>query len=121
MQNKKIVKIDKLSIKKNPNAGQTGYHIPGIQTIEYEYKGDILPEELCDGKNGVLHTPKYLYKYEDTVVTCNKCGNEVIWHEIPLIGDFDALGYCPECYATGSFDYEFESISDCIVDNKITI
>lgn len=41
MQNKKIVKIDKLSIKKNPNAGQTGYHIPGIQTIEYEYKGDI--------------------------------------------------------------------------------
>lgn len=167
MQNKKIVKIDKLSIKKNPNVGQTGYGVPGIQTIEYEYKGDILPEELYDGKNGVLHTndgnsyfgiilddgfleefikripktdsftanysanietirtvipaPKYLYKYEDTVVTCNKCGNEVIWHEIPLSGDFNDLKYCPKCNAISSFDYEFESISDCIVDNKITI
>lgn len=159
-----IIKINKSSIKKNPKAGQTIYSVPGMQSIEYEYKGGILPEELCDGKNGVLHTndgnsyfgiilddgfleefikripktdsftanysenietirtvipaPKDLYKYEDTVVACNKCGNEVIWHEIPLIGDFDALGYCPECNAIGSFDYEFESISDCKKENS---
>lgn len=51
-----IIKINKSTIKKNPNAGQTVYNVPGIQSIEYQYKGDILPEELCDGKNAVLMT-----------------------------------------------------------------
>lgn len=166
-----IIKINKSSIKKNPKAGQTIYSVPGMKSIEYEYKGGILPEELCDGKHAVLVTlipainstdsssitkgncyfgiilddgflvkfikripktdmfkvnyrteietietpkpaPKYLYKYEDAVVTCNECLNEIKWNEIPLSGDFNDLEYCPKCNAISSFDYEFESIAD---------
>lgn len=49
-----IIKINKSTIKKNPHAGQTVYGIPGIQSMEYEYEGNILPKELNDGIHGVL-------------------------------------------------------------------
>ena len=46
-----FIKIDRRTIKKNPNAGSTMTYIPTDQTCTFKYDGNKLPDYLVDGKN----------------------------------------------------------------------
>jgi len=46
-----LIKIDRKTVKKNPNAGSTRDILPGIRTTEFEYRGEKLPIYLKDKVN----------------------------------------------------------------------
>ena len=91
------IKIDRNSIRKNPNAGRTTYKIPGIKQ---EFKDEVTVRKFVRfGENQswqqisvdktesvrteipiqVIHSlspePDYLYNYAVTEITCLYCGN----------------------------------------------
>jgi len=46
-----LIKIDRRTLKKNPNAGSTVSYIRGAKSAEFKYKGTKLPEYLKDKGN----------------------------------------------------------------------
>lgn len=93
-----LIKINRKSIKKNPNAGNTTYHMPLGPT---EYHKTVINTKQYVSNNGIdyllvadntetklslsqpvqtIHTlspePDWLYKYEDPEVECKECGNK---------------------------------------------
>ncbi len=53
------IKIDRRTLKKNPNAGSTVSYIPGITEATFEYKGKELPNYLKDGGNCIATEVDY--------------------------------------------------------------
>lgn len=50
-----IIKIDRSSVTKNPNAGSTSFVVMGAQEITFSFKGDF-PDYLTDGENCFVKT-----------------------------------------------------------------
>lgn len=87
-----LIKIDRKSIQKNPNAGSM---------IS-------------------LHSPeeKYLYKYEDPLIMCSECASKIKISEIEDISedvDYYICDRCPVCKSIDSFEgREYENINDIV-------
>lgn len=64
----------------------------------------------------ILHRPdpKWLYKYEDTKVTCSECGGKVSHEDVN-----DENYRCPHCEAEDTFGFVYEEIDDVVNLDKI--
>jgi len=54
-----LIKIDRRTLKKNPNAGSTVSYLPGLQSSKFEYSGKFLPNYLIDGRNCYITETNY--------------------------------------------------------------
>lgn len=60
-----LVRIDRSTVKKNPNAGSVNMWIPGDTTITFEYSGKNLPDILKDENNAyILYRGENVYRGE---------------------------------------------------------
>lgn len=134
-----VIKINKNSIKKNPNAGNTSYILPSgplqrhkevINTKKYiKLKEDeewMLVSE--SEKVSVSHsqpqqvthslTPegKYNFSYEDTKVRCRDCDKEFSYKLLEEFFDDDSYlkDICPYCHSSDCCEYRFESIEEAL-------
>lgn len=98
-----LIKINRNSVRKNPNAGNTIYYIPGqkqeyktvVETKQYVKFGnkgwqlishDTQETQRTEQPVQTVHTlspaPQWLYSYEDPEVECNACGNKSKYSEL---------------------------------------
>lgn len=130
-----FVKIDRNSIKKNPNAGNETTIIQG--PIEFKHRGETITlkqaQELA-ANGGELRVERYItefryfpeddyfYEYEKIKVRCNNCSGEFFSNELQSDEDWDgeneiySTEVCPLC---GEFDccvIEYEKIEDALKD-----
>lgn len=98
-----LIKINRNSIRKNPNVGNTKYYIPGhkqeyktvVETKQYVKFGDkewkLISHDTKETQRieqpvQVLHSlspePEWLYSYEDSEIECNACGNKSKYSEL---------------------------------------
>lgn len=96
-----LIPINKKTIRPNPQAGQTVFHIPGRQEVTetviqdgiksvyslYQDKKLLIAQETCSEPNSIAKNvsqdiqtlctlspqSKYLYEYEETNVVCKYC------------------------------------------------
>lgn len=118
-----LIRIDKKSIKKNPDAGSTILRRPiGQPEVyeKYEFKNGIMVnyEKTITQPYENLHTltpiPLYSYRYayEDTIIECCHCGETFPANE--LTSDIYDDGYdrtCPKCDRQNCCELEFEKFN----------
>jgi hypothetical protein len=98
-----LIKINRSSIKPNPNAGNSTYY-QALGNGEYEILHTISPEG------------KWLYEYEDTLVTCYHCKAQFSYNDLESdemsFGDNDMWTdkVCPKCHTWSCCEIEFERI-----------
>jgi len=54
-----LIKIDRRTVKKNPNAGSTVSYLPGVKSAEFEYHGKELPDYLIEDENCIVTEINY--------------------------------------------------------------
>lgn len=109
MHLKKI--IDRKTIRRNKNAGQDTFFVPG-QEMKVE-----TPEGVrVTRKVSMIHTfdpvPEFSYQYLPTEIHCIFCGGTSIEDELILDevdGSYDEL--CPHCRAVLDFTVEIEKLT----------
>ena len=122
-----IIKIDKESIKENPNAGSMMHKFAsGPPKIEETY------EVLFDGSRVLKNVRKtqpiqtirhlnpegpYLFDYLPTTIKCDYCGAEFDYKELSADCNCDSDGeeiwsneICPKCGTWGCCEIEYEKI-----------
>lgn len=119
-----LVKIDKNSIKENPDAGSTILRRPiGTPEIyeKYEYKNGVMInyEKSINQPYETIHmlSPiskySFRYKYEDTVVQCVDCheifSSDKLKYEIDYEGENNKV--CPQCGVWNCCQLEFEKLN----------
>lgn len=134
-----VIKIDKNSIKKNPNAGNTSYILPSgplqrhkevINTKNYikikedeEWMLVSESEEVSVSHSQpqqVIHslTPegKYNFSYEDTKVRCKDCDKEFSYKLLDSSYEYDSFyeNICPYCNLPNCCEYRFETIEEAL-------
>ncbi len=131
-----ILKINKSSVTKNPNADETVSYIPGRTTYhrvvvkdkrEYRYMNDVLVLESDTEKpdeertwidfsvNTLYHfpEPKYLYDYEH--VQCYNCKKSFSHKELEYDEGYDyelITNICPYCKISYCCYYELEQFNE---------
>jgi hypothetical protein len=113
------VRIDKTSIKKNKNAGQNTFFVPGPwRTTETGITRDIQTVRTL----GCVS--RYSYGYLPTEVVCPECHGKFFHDEI--IDDYDedcdgnSYEYqsCPLCHKYIEIDLEFERFNEAEYENS---
>ncbi len=110
-----LIKIDRATIRENPNAGNTVYYVPGKPEISEDGSTRTMNIQTL---YSLTPEPKWLYKYTPTVIECKNCKKFIIHTELESDSfDYDG-GYsnrvCPECGEWDCCDIEFEKITDVI-------
>jgi hypothetical protein len=117
-----LIKIDRSSIRKNPNAGQTIHYRPLGQPITrtiVEYINDVeVSREVTKTQShervvSLTPSPKYLFSYENTIIHCDECSHEYTQHELEY--DYDSgIESCPNCGNT--LDIGYERLTESIIN-----
>lgn len=134
---KYIIKIDRSSIKLNPDGGKSIFYVAGQQHLYIdgeevfcsdENRKVLIENSLKDGKvvklaqdcNPIhLLSPlsKYLYNYEPTNVKCEDCGEQFDYKELRYDEFYDddygsrwSDKICPKCWFWDCCELEFEKI-----------
>lgn len=84
--------IDRSTIRKNPDYCPSG-------SIQYAMSGG----QLIDITS--MHSPRFLYRYLPTDVTCEECG-ATFDHSKLVDSDYSPADLCPECGEVVDVDYE---------------
>ena len=114
-----VVKIDKDTIKKNPDAGRTvDYCVVGRPVITYHEGGSMGILQPVQILHRMAPSPQFLYQYLPTRVSCEYCSAEFNFDELESDGDEEGWSetVCPKCHIWNCCEVEFESLSqlrDC--------
>jgi len=108
---KYLIKIDRKTIKKNPNAGSTVTLVPGIVDHYIDDNGNEVWERPVQR---IYHEAErsYLYKYKNNIVQCNECKKRFGVNKL----ESDSYGYddiysdtiCPYCGMWNCCEIEYE-------------
>ena len=119
-----FIPIDRKSVRKNPNAGSTVYHMyAGPPEITEVFVNGILVSKTVNQPMQTLHTltpqPNYSFNHEDIEVRCESC--EAMFPSSELVSDDVSdgdYGYswsdrcCPKCGTWDCCELEYEKLSD---------
>ena len=113
---KYIIKIDRETIKKNPNAERTVFHYPLRPSYEYNEDGTVKNiRQEYQTLYSLTPDPEFLYEYILTLVKCEYC-NEEFYHNELQSEDWGDYGYsdtvCPKCNVSNCCEIQFESIKE---------
>ncbi len=118
---KYTIKIDRNSIKKNPNAGFRGpYYVPGKTDCNADgsVSRNITPVYMINGE------PEYSYDLIYPDITCQHCGSVSSYNELEdeeYVDDDDdyciSTNICPKCKTSDCCQIEFETLKDALKDN----
>jgi len=110
-----IIKIDKDSIKENPNAGCNTYVFPGRTTVE-EKDGVIIKSKELHRVYSLTREGKLLFSFIPTEIECSECKEKFLHTEL----ESDAMGcgddefwsdaVCPKCGYFDCCEIEYEDI-----------
>lgn len=109
-----VIKIDRKSIRLNPDAGRTTYHFPGKWSDDG--KGGRF-REIQTVYSMMMPEPAYLYSYEQAIIECNNCHEKFDIKELLTDSYYDAEGdyysdkICPKCNTWECCDIEYEEFS----------
>ena len=107
-----LIKIDRSSIKENPDAGRTSLWVHG-KTIHNE-DGSVFKE--MQQIHFMQPEPEYLYSYIDTQVQCQYCNAEFSWKDLETDeettdDDETFLDFiCPKCKRSDCCEIEREQL-----------
>lgn len=112
-----LIKIDRNSIKENPDAGQTSFFIPGA--VYKTATGWARHIQQC---HQMTPDPNYLFNYEDCEVECTYCKEKFSYKDLKSKEAYDfeydedyTLYYvCPKCNEPDCCDFEYEKIDDVL-------
>lgn len=129
---KYLVKIDRNSIKKNPNAGSKDWLVPGrIETSWHIEMGeDEKPKVVVTQHRNIQRVysifpePADLFKYIPTQVKCKNCGKKSIHDELESDCLFDGENeiyienICPHCSHPNCCELEYEEMNERIIPRR---
>jgi Zn finger protein HypA/HybF involved in hydrogenase expression len=109
---KTLIKVDPNTIRKNPNAGQSSFLVPGI--VRQDEQGNFYRDVQT------VHTltpePAFFFSYIDTNVTCEGCGDVFSYKELKSDVDAEDENYntciCPKCGKWDCCDIESETLKE---------
>ena len=118
--------IDLKSIRRNPDAGQTQSFVAGQIEEVRDANGNVVG--MTRDVIPIPHAPApdYLFKYEDTKVTCKDCGASFPYGELQAdcvwLGDEEGEAWsntiCPDCGAWDCVEIEYEYITEALERRK---
>lgn len=116
-----VVKIDRASIKENPNAGRSVYRYPSgrprkIETFVDGILAEVRYEQDIQEMYSLTPEGKWLFSYLPTNIRCESCGAE--FEHTELLSDEEWETYtntkCPKCGDWRCCNIEYEKIEDVI-------
>jgi hypothetical protein len=121
---KYIIRIDRTTIKKNPNAGNMTYQRSlGPPTITETFVNGILVSKTVQQNIETLHSltpePAYWYEYQNTSIICDNCYCDFL--HTKLIDTWDDGEYdhfyniCPKCSKAECCEIEYEKFDESMV------
>lgn len=115
MKQKYIVKINRETIRPNPNAGSTIVYIPGRYVKEFNDDGSVSIRADYQTIHTLQPQAKFLYEYIPTLVQCAFCYAE-FYHTELATEEYQSYGYsdtvCPKCESFDCCNIEFEKFGE---------
>lgn len=120
-----LIQIDRNSMRINPNAGRTQYLVPGKSSPTFDKDGNKTGySREMQTVYSMFPEPRYLYKYQDTLVSCYSCGALFDYGKLEDAHDsFNGEDYwndevCPECDQWDCCEIEYEEPEEAIKEFK---
>lgn len=101
-----LIKIDRDSIKKCENAGQTEFFVPGH--TNYNEDGSIT--RLVSIVRTMTPVPNYSALYQETILECQFCHGKFSYKK--LENDEELKNICPICSVEDCCEIEFEKFNN---------
>ena len=110
---KHLIKIDRASVRENPNAGNTTYYVAGMPIKEYDEEGRVVSvKQDVQYLHRLTPESKFFYEYVPTEVKCEECGAQFLYTELKESEEWDVFleNVCPKCGTADCCELEFEKL-----------
>lgn len=109
-----LIRIDRNSIRKNPDAGHTSFFVKGREWEERHPDGSITHHAPVEVVHTMYPAPTFLFDYVPAQVTCEDCGASFLHTELEADSvDCDAYStaVCPRCKTWDCCEIEYEKLT----------